>query len=375
MRPRSQLLGATRQTRRGFVRLALGGAVGLAAGCAPTAAPAPTKPAASATAPASPAPSAPPATSGRPLDVVQRGNLRGITFAAAIAKARSYFEAEGIDDQETIFGSGAEQTQAMAAGQIEVAASSNTAAFFNAIARGLRQPFVLDNWHLEPDDHSYMVVIRPDLVDTIKQIADLKGRPNATSTPLRDGGSNFQAELMLRASGVGFDEVPWERLSFPDMLTAFANKSIDAAWMIEPFITLGKQRDLLAPWLSLGTYDPGAQIAGLVFSETFTKDRTDVARRWSVAYVRGLRDYDDFRNGKNREVIAPILAAHTGLAPEVIDQVGWAPLRPDGRLNVDSLMQQQRQLLDWGTIQQVLPAEQIVDHQFVEYAVQRLGPA
>jgi hypothetical protein len=37
-------------------------------------------------------------------------------------------------------------------------------------------------------------------------------------------------------------------------------------------------------------------------------------------------------------------------------------------------MDAQRQLLEWGTIQQVLPAERVVNHQFVDYAVAQLGP-
>jgi NitT/TauT family transport system substrate-binding protein len=358
-----------RRSRRDFLRLTAGGAAGMALACSPAAPARPPEPAASAqaAAPATPA-------VARPLDVVRRGNLRGITFGAAIAKARGYFVEMGIDDLETIFGSGAEQTQAVAAGQMDIGTSSNTGAFYNAIARGLKQPFVFDNWHLEKGDRSYMVVVRPELADSIKQITDLRGRVNTTSTPLRDGGSNYQAKLMFEANGMTLDDVVWERLGFPDMLTAMGNKAVDAAWMIEPFVTLGKNRGLLTPWLSLGDYDPGAQIAGIVFSERFISQQNDVARRWGVAYVRATRDYNDFLAGKGRDVIGPILAEFTGLAPELIDQVGWAPQHPDGRVNVDSMLAIQRQLVEWGTVSQLLPADQIVDHQFVDYAVQQLGP-
>jgi NitT/TauT family transport system substrate-binding protein len=360
-----------RHTRRDFVRLTAGGAAGLALACAP-AAPARSPDSAAPAAPAAGATQAPAVR--RALDVVRRANLRGITFGAAIAKARGYFEEAGIDDQETVFASGAEQVQAIAAGQMDVGNSSNTAAFFNAIARGLRQPFVFDNVHLERGDRNYMVVVRPDLADTIKQIPDLRGRVNATSTPMRDGGSNFQAKKMFEAHGMQLEDVTWERLTFPDMLTAFGNRSIDVAWMIEPFITLGKNRGLLVPRLSLGDYDPGFQIAGIVYAERFILEQNDIGKRWGVAYVRGLHDYNDFVKGRKREIVAPILAEFTGLGPELVEQLGWPPLHPDGRLNLDSLMAAQRQLRDWGTIEQLLPVEQVADHQFVEYAIQQLGP-
>ncbi len=167
-----------RPTRRQSVHLAAARTMGLALACSPSA------PSPSAPAPAVPAPSSTSAflaaapTARRAPDVVRRSTLRGISFGAVIARERGYFAELGIDDQETVFGSGAEMTQALAAGQIEVGATSNTAAFFNALARGVRQPFVLDIWHLERGDQSLMVVVRPDLVDQIKQVPD----PAAAST-------------------------------------------------------------------------------------------------------------------------------------------------------------------------------------------------
>ena len=45
--------------------------------------------------------------------------------------------------------------------------------FFNAIARGVNQPFVFDDWHLDRGDRSYMVVIRPELGHmTLEQVGD-----------------------------------------------------------------------------------------------------------------------------------------------------------------------------------------------------------
>src|SRR2546429_281937 len=82
---------APRPTRRGFVRRAAGGAVGLALACSrgapPPAAPAPAVPP-----PASPsAPAAAVPTARRAPDVVRRGTLRGISFGAVIARERGYF--------------------------------------------------------------------------------------------------------------------------------------------------------------------------------------------------------------------------------------------------------------------------------------------
>jgi ABC-type nitrate/sulfonate/bicarbonate transport system substrate-binding protein len=364
-------------TRREFVRLAAGGTVGVALACAPatpSSAPAP-KPAAPAAPPAPAATASGAPTVPRQPDVVRRGTLRGISFGAVIARERGYFAELGVDDQETVFASGVEMIQAGAAGQIDVGATSNTVTFFNAVARGLRQPFVLDIWHLERADRSMMIALRPDLVDQIKQVPDLRGRTNAIVVPVRDGGASFIAKKLFDGNGMTLDDVQWERLGYPDMLVAMGNRAVEVGWVLEPFLTLGKQRGVLVPWLSLGDYDPGHQLAGIVFAESFIKDRNEVAKRWSVGYVRGLRDQHEFAaRGKDRDIIAPILGAHTGLTVDVVGEVGWGLVSPDGRLNVESVLDAQRQLIEWGTIPQLLPADQLVDPQFYEYAVQQLGP-
>ncbi len=369
----SQRTTRRRPTRRAFVRLAAASAAGLALGCRAPGPPPSVPPLAPAT-PAGGLPTAPPAARRAP-DVVRRGTLRGISFGAVIARERGYFAEVGIDDQEIVFGSGTEMTQALAAGQIEIGATSNTSAFFNALARGLRQPFVLDIWHLERGDQSWMVVVRPDLTDQIRQVPDLRGRVHAVASPMRDGGSAFLAKKLFDAYGLALDDAQWERLAYTDMLPALGNRAVEVGWMIEPFITLGKLRGLLVPWIALGDYAPGYQGAGIVFSESFIQERNDVAKRWAVGYVRGLRDQVEFvARGKDHDIIAPILAAHTGLPLEVVDQVGWGPVDPDGRLNIESILESQRQLVEWGTIGQALPAERLVEPQFWEYAVQQLGP-
>src|SRR6185295_4691603 len=68
--------------RREFVRVGVGGTVGLALACAPAAPASPpaSRPAPSAPGPAAAAPAVGAPATARPLDVVRRGSLRGISF-------------------------------------------------------------------------------------------------------------------------------------------------------------------------------------------------------------------------------------------------------------------------------------------------------
>jgi NitT/TauT family transport system substrate-binding protein len=118
----------------------------------------------------------------------------------------------------------------------------------------------------------------------------------------------------------------------------------------------------------------GQQTAALVYSERFIAERPDVARRWMVANLRGIRDLADWtRRGQPLDEIAAILARNTRLPPELVTKVNWLPLNPDGYLNTEAIEADQRQLLEWGAIRELIPIEVLVDHQFVDYAVAQLG--
>ena len=79
------------------------------------------------------------------------------------------------------------------------------------------------------------------------------------------GGASFIAKKLFDGHGMSIDDVQWERLAYPDMLVAMGNRAVEVGWVLEPFLTLGKQRGVLVPWLSLGEYDPGHQLAGIIY--------------------------------------------------------------------------------------------------------------
>ncbi len=366
-------------TRARVTRRALlgGGALwvaGAVAGCVPVpAAPAPTP--GRAPAAASPTPSPAP-TIARPLDVVKQGNLAGISYGTFIARERGYFRELGIDSQEEIFTSGAQQTPALASGQIEIGTTSIQSAHFNAVSRGIQQRMVVDNAHMERGVASSVLAVRADLLppDGVLPLAEIRGRAIATSTDLKQGGMGFAVARMLATVGLTIEDVDWKIVPFVEMPEVVANRGVDGAIFVEPFYTLAAQRVPLALWQNLSDFYPGQQTAALVYSERFIAERPDVARRWMVANLRGIRDLADWiRRGQPLDEIAAILARNTRLTPELVTKVNWLPLNPDGYLNTEAIEADQRQLLEWGSIRELIPIEVLVDHQFVDYAVAQLG--
>jgi len=162
----------------------------------------------------------------------------------------------------------------------------------------------------------------------------------------------------------------------PQILPALTNKGVDAALVYEPFVTLFTDSKAAVKWLALGDYYPDDITGFLVFGDQFIQQRSDVARRWMVAHLRGMRDFANFKKtGKDKDIITPIITKATGLSAGVVPRIQWPGINPDGFMNPDILLADQKQLLDWGSIKQTFPIDQLYDPQFVDYAVKQLGKA
>jgi NitT/TauT family transport system substrate-binding protein len=249
-------------------------------------------------------------------------------------------------------------------------------AFFNAVSRGIEQRMVVDKGHQQKGTATSVLGVRADLVPTsgTLPLAEIKGRAIAVTTDPKAGGQGFLLVKMLASIGLTMDDVDWKIIAYRDMPDLMANRQVDGGVFVEPFYTLSTQRAPLVMWQNLSDYYDGQQTASYVFGEQFQQGRRDVARRWMVANLRGVRDYNGWqRRGQPPDEIAQILAQSTGLSVDVVTKVNWEHMSPDGYLNVPAIEADQRQLLEWGAIEKLLPMDQVVDHQFVDYAIQQLG--
>ena len=319
-------------------------------------------------------PAAAPTVTREP-DIVKQGNV-GTAFSTWIAKDRGYFGEVGIDLQDEPFATGAQMTPLLAAGQLDVGTTSMQSAFFNAVSRGVVQRMVVDKGHQQRGTATSVLVVRTDLVPPggTLPLAEIRGRAIAVTTDPKAGGQGFLLAKMLATVGLTMDDVDWKTIAYRDMPDLMANRQVDGAVLVEPFYTLSAQRAPLVMWQNVSDYYDGQQTAAYVFGEQFITQRADVGRRWMVANLRAVRDYHDWqRRGQPADDLAEILARWTNIPIELVTQAKWEHMNPDGYLNVPAIEADQRQLLEWGAIQQFVPMDQVVDHEFVDYALTQLG--
>jgi NitT/TauT family transport system substrate-binding protein len=342
----------------------------------PQAAPAPAASSGSAGSSAA-APSQPAAApvAPRPPQTVRVAHAGSFT-AWKLADERGYMQEEGIVLDEVVFDTSPRMLPALVAGQVDTATGGIAAGLFNAMAQGIPVRIVLDVWTAAPGNQAGGLYLRKDLVDDgqVRTMSDLRGRRigitsfgHATELALHRG---------LQQVGLSIDDVEPVELSYPDMNVAMANRNIDGGITIEPFGTQAIGRGIGArfkPWPEL---IPNDTVAMFLFSQDFVEKQTDAARRFSKAYVRGLRDhYEAATAGKDRAWINEMIAKHTTLKDmAVVEQMPMTAVNPDGYVNREIISAAQDWFLERGYVNRKVDLDQIIDTQFADYAVAQLGP-
>ncbi len=184
-------------------------------------------------------------------------------------------------------------------------------------------------------------------------------------------GAYFVAKA-LKESGLTVKDIDIVNLANPDMPLAFENGSVDAALVARPFseqILSGGKGVVLAPDTA-----PGAMTTVFMYSGKFVKERTDVAKRFMVALLKGARAMhgDKFLDPANMKAYLKYVTSTEDAIrkgkPQVYD--------PNLSVNTQSIkdLEEIFRWAGWTNYKTGIAEEKMVDASFVKNAVKILGP-
>jgi NitT/TauT family transport system substrate-binding protein len=313
------------------------------------------------------------------LTTVRFASPQSISDAGVfIGRARGYYRELGIDVETVLVQSAPDTIAPMATGEIQVGGGTFSIALLNAIDRGISIRAVADKGTARAGFDFSQMPLRLNLQQSgqVRTLTDLRGRRVAVASQ-RSGAEAIVAQVLAQG-GVGITEVDLAVLGYPEMLVAFSNNAIDAGVVIEPSLSAGITRGLITPW-ELGrasTAFGGAYQAGVLYFSGQFAAQTDLAQRFMIGYLRGIRDYNDaFLKNQGRADVVRILIDSTAVKdPTVYDSMQMASLDPDGQLTRQSLQIE----LDYFRAREYYTGpstlDQVIDTSFAEYAAQQLGP-
>lgn len=316
------------------------------------------------------------AASAAPTPVTLKiGQVGGLSDAAIyLANARGFFKEQGITLDATSFASAAQMVAPLGTGELQVGGGAVSAGLFNAIDRGVGILITADKGNLDPGFGYEAIVVRSELAGTITGPKDLRGRTVAISA--LDITPEVTLDTYLRQGGLTVKDVNLIALPHADMFQALKNGSIDAGLPIEPHLSRIVASGAGKVLVRGDSVIPGEQIAVILFSEKFAKDR-DAAVRFMKAYLQGARFYNDAfvkKDAARRAEAIDILAASTKLDKALFEQMAVPGIHPSGNVNLDSLRTTQNWFVAKGSQKRAIDLSKAVDLSFVDEAVRQLGP-
>jgi NitT/TauT family transport system substrate-binding protein len=241
------------------------------------------------------------------------------TAPLQVAIAKGFFAAEGLDVDTTPTAGGASGLPALAAGQVQIT-FSNIISIVLGAKQGLGFQVIAagSNTGETPPDLAGIVA---KAGSTIKTGKDLEGKRLAVNT--RNNIIWLYARAWVQATGGNPDAVTYLEVPFPQMLDAVRGDRVDAAFIVEPFLSAGlkSQGMTLVGW-PYNTVQKNVPVAQYAATRSFIQENPQVIERWVRAYNKGV---DWANQNAGTDELHKIIAGYTRLTPEQIAAIKLVP--------------------------------------------------
>ena len=241
------------------------------------------------------------------------------TAPLQVGIAKGFFADEGLAIDTTPTAGGAAGLPALAAGQVQIT-FSNIISIVLGAKQGLGFEIITagSNTGATVPDLAGLVAKKGS---TLKTGKDFEGKRIAVNT--RNNIIWLYARAWVQATGGDPDKVTYLEVPFPQMIDAVKGDRVDAAFVVEPFLSAGVGSDAVQmvawPYNTVQKRVPVAQYAA---SKEFIRQNPDVIDRFARAYYKSV-DWTNQNQGS--EEWTKIVSAYTRLAPEQIKKLALPP--------------------------------------------------
>jgi NitT/TauT family transport system substrate-binding protein len=203
--------------------------------------------------------------------------------ALYIAQQQGFFRAEGLHVKIETVVSGATAISGQLAGKYDVVLGNYVSYVLADAVHNDKFRILAPGAADSPDDS---VLLVPD-GSRIQSLADLKGKTIGVNALNNIATLIVTSLLDEHQIGVQQDHIHFKAIPFPDMSHALQSHEVDAAWMVEPFVTLSE----MAGAQPLADTDQGATqnlpIAGYMVTQSWEKKYPGTAAAFRHALLQG----------------------------------------------------------------------------------------
>ncbi len=311
--------------------------------------------------------------SAQPVKIGHLGIVADAPFYLAIENG--YFKDEGLQVELERFNSAAQATAPLSQNQVQVVGGGMSAALFNAFARGWPVRIAIPRTRDVPGYSSDTLILRSDLRSSVSDLQDLKGKKIAINAP--SGALHYMVGKMLESANLKLTDVELVVMPWPNMGPALETKAIDAGAVVEPFAAIYNEKNIAFPFRRAAQVltKPYFEVSVILYNSDWSDRNPEQAKAFTVAYLRGARDYyDAMRGGPKRKQVVDVLMKYTSLKdPAQYNQIQWEYVDPNAEFNLDSMRDQEEWYAAQGAVTKKVDVESMIERKFVDYAIGKLG--
>jgi NitT/TauT family transport system substrate-binding protein len=187
-----------------------------------------------------------------------------------LGESKGFFKEEGLDlDIQTATG-GAAIVPGVVSGSFDFAFSNLTSVMV-AKDKGLDLQFVANGATSTGDTKKDIGAVVVPADSDIKSPKDLAGKKVSVNNLSNIGDTTISS--VVEADGGDPKSVDFVEVAFPDAPAALENKQVDAAWILEPFLSSAVEKGARVITYNFADFDPELDIAGyFTTSDTVAND-------------------------------------------------------------------------------------------------------
>lgn len=261
----------------------------------------------------------------------------------------------------------------VARGSYDFGRSSNGPGYFNALNSGLAIVGVVDRLTYTCSSDNALSVSTRNYEAGVRSFADLKGKVIGINAP--GSATDYWVSRALAENRMTRADVRVQAMGYPELLAALTAGSVDAGYLPEPLLTKGVLEGKVRILQPVVNVVPGDNIGMMFFGKAFV-EKTDLATRWLMGYLEGIRFA---QSRENRDEVIRIVAKNMKVEPAVLEaiydrRVTWPQVDPNGRVNADKMLAGQGQFfLQTRQVDKLPEPGRIFDPTLLNGALRQLG--
>jgi len=251
---------------------------------------------------------------------------------------KGFFEDEGLEVEPVVAQGGAAIIPAVVAGDQEIG-FSNVVSLMLGQTQDLPVKIISQGIQATDDSENDTAAIAVKGSSDIQEPADLEGKTIAINT--LNNISQLTVTAALDSEGVDTSTLHFVEVPLPDMVGQLEAGQIDAAGLVEPFVTTGKNAGQRMIIYDRVATEPKMTVATYFTSDSYLESNPDVVASFVKAMNKSL-EYATEHPDEARQAIAN----YTQIPPDVLADVVLPLWQED--LNVDSIENTAQLMVDQG---------------------------